>query len=733
MNFENVTEIDVRNIVKHLHNWKAPGLDKIHNYWWKYFTSVHTHLAYHINDVIQYPEKMPTFLNQGITYLKPKTNDTQNPKNYRPITCLNTLFKIMTCIITEKVEMFVTENNIMAENQKGCKKKSRGCKEQLVIDQVICNQAKKRLKNLSVAWVDYVKAYDSVPHSWLLQVLHIYKIDPKLINFLKHSMSQWRTQLSLTLQNTSNNNNERNMDNSYHFESDFIPIRRGIFQGDSWSPMWFCLSLNPLSNMLNSTNKGYSLNRNVEQKITHLLYMDDIKLYAKDKDELRSMLEITSIFSSDIEMKFGIEKCATLEVKRGKIHDQENINLTSTPMVLPTLDQSTNEMYKYLGVKQALVFNKSEAKDSVINTYTTRLKKILATSLNGANKIKGINTWCVPILTNSFGVLPWTQTDLQELDRKTRVMMTQFRMHHPKACTERLYLSRKNGGQGLINLERLGNREVKNLKAYFFKKKDSSPLHHIIIDADDKYSSLNLKNNDMPLQVYSCAELEEKWKQKSLHGRYKSQLDNCHSSSSDWLKPQSSIYCETEGFILAIQDQVIKTKNYKKHILNTLDIPDDKCRVCHQGSETIQHITSACSSLANSEYLYRHNLSAKIIHQFIGNTHGLINNKDPHYKYDPEPILENESHKLYWDTTIITDRRLPANRPDIVLIDKIQKNVKLIDIAHPNDHNILITMGEKIRKYQDLGIEIKDMWNMDKVEIVPVVVSTNALIHPSLT
>ncbi|KAI5731718.1 hypothetical protein M8J77_014984 [Diaphorina citri] len=154
--------------------------------------------------------------------------------------------------------------------------------------------------------------------------------------------------------------------------------------------MWFCLSLNPLSNMLNSTNKGYSLNRNVEQKITHLLYMDDIKLYAKDKDELRSMLEISLIFLSDNEMKFGIEKCATLEVKRGKIHDQENINLTSTPMVLPTLDQSTNEMYKYLGVKQALVFNKSEAKDSVINTYTTRLKKILATSLNGANKIHGV-------------------------------------------------------------------------------------------------------------------------------------------------------------------------------------------------------------------------------------------------------------------------------------------------------------------------------------------------------
>ncbi|KAL1447199.1 hypothetical protein WDU94_005635 [Cyamophila willieti] len=717
MRLQRVTVNDVQNVVNRAHNWKSPGLDKIHNYWWKYFTSVHPHLGHHINNVIEHPEQMPAFLNQGITYLQPKCEEIQNAKNYRPITCLNTLFKIITCIITDRVEEFITNNQIMTENQKGCKKNSRGCKEQLIIDHVICAQAKKRCKNLSVAWVDYVKAYDSVPHSWLLQVLSIYRIDPKLIDFLKHSMNQWMTKLSLTLPAKKNNNNNN--------------TSRGIFQGDSWSPLWFCLSLNPLSNILNESNKGYNLNRNTQQKVSHLMYMDDLKLYAKDISELQSMLETTCIFSNDIHMKFGIDKCATLEVRRGKIQTQNNIDLTTTPMTLPSLNQDPNATYKYLGVKQSLLFGKEEVKQNLINTYTMRVKKILSTSLNGFNKIKGINTWCIPILTYSFGVVPWTKTDLQDLDRRTRVLMTQYRMHHPKACTERLYLPRKRGGQGLINLEKQANRQIKNLKTYFFKKKENSMLHEEIINNDDNYSALNLKNEEMPGQVNSDNELEEKWKNKTLHGRYKKALEGSHASSNDWLQKQSSIYCETEGFIMAIQDQVIKTKNYVKYI-EKLDVPNDTCRVCHQVSETIQHITSACSALAQTEYLYRHNLSAKIVHQYIANKHELVTSKEPHYKYDPEPILENHKFKLYWDTTIVTDRHLPHNRPDIVLVNKEEKTVKLIDIAHPNDHNLIPSMSEKIRKYQDLGIEIKDMWNMNNVDIIPVIISTNGLIHPTL-
>ncbi len=100
--------------------------------------------------------------------------------------------------------------------------------------------------------------------------------------------------------------------------------------------------------------------------------------------------------------------------------------------------------------------------------------------------------------------------------------------------------------------------------------------------------------------------------------------------------------------------------------------------------------------LSNTEYLHRHNLSAKIVHQFLAQRHKLITTDDPYYKYEPQPVLENESTKIYWDWPVITDRTILANRPGIIIIDKINKTAKLIDVAHPNDHNLNTSFSNKI-------------------------------------
>ena len=68
--------------------------------------------------------------------------------------------------------------------------KSPGCKDQLMINNAILENCKKRKKNLSTAWMDYNKAFDSVPHSWILKCLQMYKINPVLITFIEESVSQ---------------------------------------------------------------------------------------------------------------------------------------------------------------------------------------------------------------------------------------------------------------------------------------------------------------------------------------------------------------------------------------------------------------------------------------------------------------------------------------------------------------------------------------------------------------
>ena len=95
-----------------------------------------------------------------------------------------------------------------------------------------------RNTNLPFAWIDHKKAFDSIPHSWIEKCLETFKISPVLQNFLSHSRHMWKTTLVLnTGENTLNGGD--------------ISINGGIFQGDSFSLILFCVVLIPLSKFLN--------------------------------------------------------------------------------------------------------------------------------------------------------------------------------------------------------------------------------------------------------------------------------------------------------------------------------------------------------------------------------------------------------------------------------------------------------------------------------------------------
>lgn len=184
--------------------------------------------------------------------------------------------------------------------------------------------------------------------------------------------------------------------------------------------------------------------------------------------------------------------------------------------------------------------------------------------------------------------------------------------------------------------------------------------------------------------------------------------------------------------MLAIQDQVIETRNYQKYICHIPNLPTDKCRRCHSCSETIQHITGACKSIVQSDYKHRHDQVAAIVHQHLAFKFKFIKEKVPYYKYVPETILDSKDIKIYWDRTIITDKTIHFNRPDITLLNKIDKTVYLIDIAVCNTHNLLATHTEKMSKYTDLAIEIKTQWQVSTVKTVPVILSTTGVIPKTL-
>ena len=78
--------------------------------------------------------------------------------------------------------------------------------------------------------------------------------------------------------------------------------------------------------------------------------------------------------------------------------------------------------------------------------------------------------------------------------------------------------------------------------------------------------------------------------------------------------------------------------------------------------------------------------------------------------------------KILWDMTIQCDHYIEARRPDILVVEKSSRKALIIDIASPGDLNVGEKEKKKIEKYQDLKREIMKLWNLRRVEVIPVVV-----------
>lgn len=308
-------------------------------------------------------------------------------------------------------------------------------------------------------------------------------------------------------------------------------------------------------------------------------------------------------------------------------------------------------------------------------------------------------------------------------------------MHHPKAAKERITLPTDLGGLGIINIIQLHNNQINDLRKYFFKKANDITMFKCICNADKMATPLKL--NSLEIQNSTSHKHEEDlliWKQKTLHGTFPNLLNQDiidKETSNLWLKIDD-LYGETVGFMMAIQDRVIATRNYKKYILKET-LENDKCRRCGTHNETIEHIISGCTTLAHSDYLQRHNNVAKIIHQQLALNFKLLESYTPYYKYEPQNVLDNQKFKIYWDREIRTDVTILANRPDIVIYNKEEQHIWIIDVAVPLSNNIEKTYATKINKYMELSHEMTKMWKAKRTLIIPIILSATGLTPKSLS
>ena len=191
--------------------------------------------------------------------------------------------------------------------------------------------------------------------------------------------------------------------------------------------------------------------------------MDDLKLYASNKKPLESLIQTVRVFSNDIVMEFPATKCALLIMKKGKMVNSDKIALPNETTI-KGLKQGNS--YNYLKVIRAYRMKHHEMKENAKIEYYKQVRKILETKLNGGNIITEITTWAISLLRYSAAFLDWARAEFEQMDRRTRKFMTMHRALNPKSDVARIYLSRKEGGRGLISVEDIAKLAILGLERY---------------------------------------------------------------------------------------------------------------------------------------------------------------------------------------------------------------------------------------------------------------------------
>eukprot|EP00112_Aurelia_sp_Birch-Aquarium-sp1_P001776 Seg1193.5 transcript_id=Seg1193.5/GoldUCD/mRNA.D3Y31 product="LINE-1 retrotransposable element ORF2 protein" protein_id=Seg1193.5/GoldUCD/D3Y31 len=364
-----ITENKLVAEIRKRKNWTAPGIDGIQNYWWKRFQTAQKALLRAFERMKDDNNLIPVWWPTGRTVQIPKTKDLSNEQKYRPIMCLNTSYTIMTGLIGKYMREHAIKNSIWDEGQLGAVEGVLGTVDQLIIDKCIIEEVKTYHRNLAVAFYDYQKTYDKVHHDWMIRVYEWIGLHTVVISLLKELMNKWKTRIEIWR-------------NGEKYVSRWIDIKCGSLQGDSYSPVGFCITEIPIAKLLEQS-KGYRMgelgNRNISR--AHSLFVDDLKVYQESHKLLKKINEVI------------------------------------VQARMQTLDPDQKEIYKFLGVEQTNGIKTKKVYQRVKEEVKKRLKLPTKSELNDENLIQAINSKVIPVAAYPMNVCQMTKGELNELDQ----------------------------------------------------------------------------------------------------------------------------------------------------------------------------------------------------------------------------------------------------------------------------------------------------------------------------
>ncbi|XP_023226012.1 uncharacterized protein LOC111626755 [Centruroides sculpturatus] len=415
------TPSEVAKRLARCHN-TAPGPDHIRYYIWRRLDP-QGHILAALFNAIRRTGHIPESWRTSTTILLHKKGDQSCTNNWRPIALANTLGKIYSACVANRLLLWCEENNIISSAQKGFMR-FEGCSEHSFVLQSTIQDARRRNRECHVAWLDLANAFGSVPHNTILTCLRWCGLDPSSIDCIESLLKGCHT----SIRTSSGYTNP-------------IPICAGVKQGCPLSPILFNLVIEPALRLINNLQHGYQLH---DQAISILAYADDVTIVSNSTTGLQAQLDLLSTWAQCSGLAFNPSKCATLSVA-SKYRCATNPSFTIQESSIPQLGK--NDYYQHLGVPTGFSLGKSA--EAIIDDIISDLKRIDNSRLAPWQKIDCVSTFLTSRLTFHLTVGNVQKRKLSILDKHIKRSVKRWMYLPQRASPELIYMPHGQGGANI--------------------------------------------------------------------------------------------------------------------------------------------------------------------------------------------------------------------------------------------------------------------------------------------
>ena len=631
---------------------------------------------------------------------------------------------------------------------------------------MISRDATLHKRNVFFYWIDVKKAFDSVSHSWLIEMLELHRVPVKLLKMIENIIGKWNLVLVIPVKDGN-------------VETGLISLTNGILQGDSLCPSLYTLSKNAISWLIRSF-EGYTMSAPIKEKITHSLFIDDLKGYAKSRERLIFTMGVIMEAMQKAGLIWNLKKCRYLEIYRGKFVEGQPIKINENVCV-PSLEKE--ETYKFMGVPQFTKNDVDNLQEQLLKIIKQRAHIVWSSELSDLHKVMACNTFVNGNVEYFFWTLKMNIDTLKKFDSTIRNVMNTTGAKHTNLMNSVLYSPRHKGGRGLKSLEttyketkikvafKLLSDEDKRMKIVqkFHKVHLETSSYSILKDAKKYAEELGLPlivEEDKFVMQYTGKNGESqetddiKVVSKEIVNRrnqhhhveicnsqwqgvnYRSRIEdeNVIRDYFSWLRKW--ITCPTsivsEFFLMFYQ--MLATKCFLS-TRSKEEVIDTRCRMCKNGEESVKHVISNCSEIVKTGYKRRHDNALKCFVFPMLHFFGLVDKIPPWYSNQQvTPYMENERAKFWWDIPEYNgmeeekqdERKRPRPDGKIIYEKDDEKVILLIEITIPWTENRVHKYAFKCSKYNDIITNLKLEYPGYKVDQITLVMDVFGGYGPDL-